>query len=57
MEVNCKQSAFVVKRAKPGLTECAITGQVTWSRFGGAKQAWYEAKKRAGILGVAEGGA
>eukprot|EP00435_Cladocopium_sp_Y103_P070164 s1276_g34.t1 len=51
LEVNCKQSAFVVKRAKPGLTECAITGQVTWSRFGGAEQAWNEAKKRAGVLG------
>ena len=46
----CKNSAYVVK--KPAAIDGSIpviTGQVTWSRFGGPKQAWKEAKKRAGL--------
>ena len=37
-----------MKRAVPG-ADVPVLGQITWSRFGGAKAAWREAKKRAGL--------
>ena len=39
----------MVKRSVPGAKVPVIPGQVTWSRFKGPKQAWREAKKRAGL--------
>lgn len=38
----------MVKRSKPGVE--LVKGQVTWSRYGGPKKAWSEAKKRAGLI-------
>ena len=49
----CKNQAFVVKRPVEAAKVPVIRGQVTWARFGGPKQAWKEAKKRAG-LGVSK---
>ena len=40
--------AYVVKRALEGALPSSSM-QVTWSRHGGPKEAWNEAKRRAGL--------
>lgn len=48
MEVLCKQGAYVVKRCAKDCEKPACA-QVTWSRYGGAVNAWQEACSRAGV--------
>ncbi|CAL1142982.1 unnamed protein product [Cladocopium goreaui] len=48
-EILCKHGAYVIKRcADP--SQKPASAQVTWSRFGGACNAWVEACQRAGVM-------
>ena len=48
VEVLLKSRAYVVKRlGTSGSSSNGKTGQVTWSKFGGAGPAWVQAKKLA----------
>ena len=48
IEVLCKVGAYVIKRPRAG-HENPSSSQVTWSRYGGPKGAWQEARERAGL--------
>ena len=48
-EILCKHGAYVIKRCANS-SERPASAQVTWSRFGGASNAWIEACQRAGVM-------
>ena len=46
IEVLLAKQGFFIKKVKPGYE--GPVGQLTWSKFGGAKDAWETAKQRSG---------
>lgn len=51
IEVLCKQQAYYIKKSIPG-TPKPSSYQVSWSKHGGAVEAWNEACRRAGLSAV-----